>query len=198
MLAFDARTHKRQQTYDRYGYKSWFALSDVFYSPALTTGDVPVIYTYSAKMNGFEYDILQNTADLQPVKDGKLYEVITQNPDTIYSNDCVLSAALALPILKFNGLYTRSDIEEDLDHQKAVTPALDSRSGYEIWYHVDTDAMMQEGYFAENKDVKPILTTIQLREYKNDEYKDVYTYNLPASISSRSTDGKNQYFKKYS
>lgn len=190
VLTFDAVSHKRQLTFDRYGYKSWFALSDTFDSPELVAGDVPISYTYSAVMDGFEYEVLENNEDLQPGEDGLLYHTITNSPEIIESQECVLSAALAVPTLKFNGLYTFDDILEDLAHQKDITPGHSAKRGYEINYHVDSDALMQEGYIAETRKNEFILSDIQLRQYKDGKYETVATYNFPTSASNRQPDGK--------
>lgn len=171
-LYFDVDTHKRLDSFDKYGYTSWFFIIDEFDSPDLNGPNVPGSYTYSAVMKGYDYTEFVNNGNLEPGTDGMLYSEIPRTLSDVESGECVIHTAVAYPSMKFDGLYTTDEVRGDIDRQLSATAPYNSSlpPAYKLTYELDPDVITHMGKSADASSATNatyIVRTVEAYELPN-------------------------------
>lgn len=141
VMYFDAQTHKRQVAFDKYGYTSWFTFVDEFDSPAMDSGQVPLAYAYSAKMDAYDYTVPVNNPGYAVGDDGLRYHYEDRTTADMADGYEMMYTAMAMPTLSGNGIFDYEDVLADTDRHVAPT----TTGNYKLTYAINPGLMRQKG-----------------------------------------------------
>lgn len=137
---FSGSTTARIGQAEKLGRESWFLYKDRFDSPRLDSYGVPVSHTYVLKMKNYDYQEWENNEGYLQGEDGEYFHFASKRTgkpgeEWMESEPCMVYTSIAHPSIGIDGLYSREQVEADINRELDVTTVPENAT-YALTYHV--------------------------------------------------------------
>lgn len=145
-LYFNPETSRRVGTSTAMGTESRLLYIDEFNSPKLdgSEGRVPDYYEYYVTASAFDYDEPVNNDNWETGDDGYAYHFVRKHRDAFTSEKYRVYTPMAIPSLRFNGVYTTDEVTGDTDGSLRESNQFDDKGNITLDYSFHPDVIRHQ------------------------------------------------------